>query len=182
MISEIIQSARAEWTETLENYKPSAGWVLTVYFRGPGAGLNLEATSENDSFRLTLSSAQSAALAVGNYAWQSFAEKAGEKVFIAEGKIQVKKGFAATAANEAIDSRSEVKKILDAIDACLTKKATADQLSYTIGNRQLARYSMTDLLLARDKYQKMYNREKLAERARRGGGILKTHLVRMKGE
>lgn len=183
MIKEIIQGASVTWRATAaaaENYKPADGWVLRYYFRGAGAGLDIESTSESNEFILSLTSAQTAALAVGEYAYQAFAEKGGEKIFIAGGKFLVKQGFAEVSAAQAIDTRSEIKKILDAIDACLAKKATADQLSYTIGNRQLARYSMSDLILLRDKYQKLYNREKLVEKQRAGGGIFKTHFIRIK--
>lgn len=181
MIKEIVQGASATWRTSPNLYKPSDGWGLKYYFRGPGQGVDIAATTEGDEFVLSLSPYTSV-LAVGVYRWQAFAERNGEKIFVAEGEIQIKQGFAGSDPNEAVDTRSETKRILDAIDACIAKKATSDQLSYTIANRQLQRYSMTELLTARDKYQKMYNREKLAERAKLGGGILKTHLVRMKGE
>jgi hypothetical protein len=180
LIKEIIQGASASWLIALANYKPSNGWVMKYYFRGPGAGLDLESTSVSDEFVLQLSAAQTTVLSVGEYAWQSFVEKDSEKVFVAEGVLQIKRGLAALNVSETFDTRSEIKKSLDAIDACLAKKATADQLSYTIGNRQLSRYSMSDLIMLRDKYQKLYNQEKIAAKLKKGGGIFKTHLIRIK--
>jgi hypothetical protein len=59
----------------------------------------------------------------------------------------------------AVPDASTLKEILDAIDAMVKGKATLDQKSYVIGNRQLERYPIPDLLMMREKYARLYAEE-----------------------
>lgn len=179
MITEIIQGASYEWTESSSDYLPSDGWTMKFYLRGIGAGLNLDATTDDEDFVFSISAAQSAVLSVGAYSWQIIAEKSTEKVFFGEGEIKIKLGFASLGESETIDNRSPYKIILDAIDAMLKNKATMDQQRYVIGNRQLDRIPINDLVTLRDKYQKLYNQEIREAKAKKGqSSIFKPFVTR----
>jgi hypothetical protein len=167
-ITEIIKGASYSWTEALSDYLPSDGWDLAFYFRGVGDGFNVSATVENNIFQLNISADDTATLTVGNYSWQGFVSKDDENICIAQGKILVKTGFVGLEITDQIDNRSAIKIALDAIDALLANKATLDQQRYVIGNRQLDRIPIPDLLNLRKEYQKLYNQELRAEAAKNG--------------
>lgn len=181
MITEIVQGTTYEWEVKLSDYLPSDGWALKYYLRGAGTGLDLTATEEDDVFQLLITATQSAALTIGDYAWQSIAEKDTEKVFIASGNIKIKEGFSTILPAVTFDNRSPVKIALDAVDAMLLGKATLDQQRYVIGNRQLDRIPIPDLLALRDKYQKLYNQELREANAKNGTGkIFKPYVTRFR--
>jgi hypothetical protein len=175
-VTEIIQGSTIEWEVELCDYLPSDGWALKYYIRGAGTGLDVTGTDDDDDdvFELVITATQTAGLAIGNWSWQSFAEKDAEKFLISQGNFKVKEGFATIAAATTFDGRSQVKIALDAIDAVIAGKATLDQQEYTIGNRSLRRYAMSDLIALRKEYQRLYNEELRAERARQGKGTLMT--------
>lgn len=166
--TEIIQGATYNWEVKLADYLPSDGWSLKYYLRGVGTGLDITATDEDDVFQVEINATQSAALTMGSYAWQSFAEKSADKIFIAGGNLKIKEGFSTINAATTFDNRSAIKIALDAIDALLANKATLDQQRYVIGNRQLDRIPIPDLLNLRKEYQKLYNQELRAEAAKNG--------------
>lgn len=58
-----------------------------------------------------------------------------------------------TAIEDGQDLRSHAKKVLDAIEAVLEKRATKDQESHTIAGRSLSRTPIADLLMLRDRYR-----------------------------
>lgn len=180
-VTEIIQGSTVAWEVRLPLYLPSEGWALKYYFRGAGTGLNLTAVAEFDVFQLEITAAQSQTFTVGDYAWQSIAEKGADKIFIASGNVKIKKGFAAVAEATTIDNRSPVKIALDAIDAMIQGKAGLDQQEYTIGNRSLKRYAMKDLIDLRNHYQRLYNDELRAEASKQGkGGLFTPHYAKFK--
>lgn len=166
--TEIIQGATYTWQVDLSNYLPSDGWTLKYYLRGVGTGLDITATDEDDIFQVEITATNSAALTIGSYAWQSFAEKGADKKLIASGNLKIKEGFATISAATTFDNRSAIKIALDNIDAMLANKATLDQQRYVIGNRQLDRIPIPDLLNLRKEYQKFYNQEVRAEAAKNG--------------
>lgn len=51
------------------------------------------------------------------------------------------------------ETPTHAQKVLAAIEAVLENRATQDQDSLSIGNRQLRRTPIADLLLLRDKYK-----------------------------
>jgi hypothetical protein len=112
------------------------------------------------------------------YQWQAWVEKGSEKHLVDSGQTKCKAALGPVNASAVFDGRSEIKKILDAIDAAIKKKATADQLEYVIGSRQLRRYSMTELIALRTQYAKLYSQELRAEKLKQGAPFFKNINVR----
>lgn len=75
-------------------------------------------------------------------------------------------------------ANTTAKQILDAIDAMLLGKATLDQQEYQIGDRQLRRIPIPDLLTLRETYARLYSQEQQAARLTKGGPFFKTVLTR----
>jgi hypothetical protein len=166
--SVIVIGETLEWEKAIVDYPPSDGWSLSYAFRGAGAGFDVTATDDNDVFQITVTAAVTVTLTAGTYYWQGMVTRTGIKHLVGEGQSLVKAGLAATATGTAADLRSFNKKTIDAIDAMMGGKATADVQEYTIGIRQLKHISVTELISLREHYSKLYSAEL---RRARGGGL-----------
>lgn len=164
-----------KWTKSLADYLPGDGWVLKYTLNKTGSKITLTTSDNGDGTHLvSVSAATSAAYKHGVYKWQSYVEYSGERYTIASGTIEALPDLTAAG----LDTRSHVKKVLDAIEAVLENRATLDQESYTIGNRSLKRMGIEELLKFRDTYKMQYNSELQAERLAMGLGSKNKVLVR----
>lgn len=187
---EITQGESASWERSLAGY-PATEWSAAYRFRGVrgvGAGINVACTASGTSFAAEITPAQSRTMSVTTYEWQLWLTRLSDASDIRQaerGTIRVNLGFTAEAAGP-VDTRSAAQQVLDAIDAVIASKATADQLEYTIettvGKRQLKRLPMTELVAARTHYAAIVARERQAERMRSRGSIFKNVYVRMRGD
>ncbi|MDQ1610330.1 MAG: hypothetical protein QOG00_261 [Pyrinomonadaceae bacterium] len=165
------------WTKELADYSPADGWTLKTYFRGmSGAGFDAEGEADDNHFSFRVPSANTEGLEARLYYWQTWAEKDGEKFMVDSGQTEVVPGLPGITGN--FDGRSDVKKILDAIDAMVAGKATLDQQEYAIGNRQLKRIPIPDLLSLRKTYARLYAGEQRAARLKEGSPFFKTIYAR----
>lgn len=175
-----LQGETLEWTREFADFPASEGWTLNYYFRGQGKGFDAAGVADGDSFVITVPSATTAAMSVTDYSWQAIAEKDNKKFLADSGFAEVKKGFAATAADDSLDVRSENEKTLAAIRAMIGGKASLDQMEYTIGNRQLKRIPIPDLIMLEKRYELKVKNEREAARLKKGGRIFKQVLVRLR--
>ena len=104
--------------------------------------------------------------------------KGSERYQVAEVTVKVKQGFTGVSTATTVDNRSKAKKTLDAIDATLEGRATTDQHMYMIGNRQLMRIPVEQLISLRKEYARIYAREQRNARVRRGGTLFTSVKVR----
>lgn len=114
----------------------------------------MEAVAEGDTFALTIP----ATLPVGRYWWQAVAIKDGLKAEVASGEMEVTPSL--LDAGDNFDGRSEAEIALDAVNAVLNKKATRDQQSYKIKDRELQRMTVAELLKLRSYLVFRVRREK----------------------
>ena len=158
------------WSKSFTDY-PASEWALTYYFRGGSTGINVAAAADGDDFLVTITAAANT-LAAGVWDYQAFLTKGSEKYLAASGKVTVK---ASLTGNEAttFDGRSQAKKILEALDAMIEGTASVNQKRYQINNRELERYSLTELIALRTHYANLVAREQQAERLKDGKGFLK---------
>ena len=161
------------WTKSFSLY-PTSSWALTYHFRGVGQGFDVVGTANGIKFELSALASQTNGCVAGKYAYQAFVTKNTEKILVDEGLVLVHPSLASVAANATFDGRSNAQKILDAIDAMVQGKATLDQQAYQIGNRQLSRIPIPDLIVLRDKYQRIVSEEKRVQGLKSGSSYLKT--------
>jgi hypothetical protein len=169
------------WTKELADYSPADGWALTTYFRGAtAAGFDAEGEADGNRFTFRVPSATTTPLASGVYYWQTWVEKDDEKFMVDSGQTEVKPGLAALAGT--YDGRSQVKKILDAIDATIEGRATTDQQQYQIsgggGYRMLMKIPINELVTLRKTYARLYARELRDARLKEGSPFLKNIYAR----
>jgi hypothetical protein len=168
------------WEKSFADYPASDGWELVYYFRGAGAGFDVAATADGDTFELAVAAEDTEELIAGRYYYQAFVELETERLLVDEGEIMVRASLSEIQSADTFDGRSQVKIILDAVDALIAGKATLDQQEYSIGTRQLKRYPLPDLIALRDKYAKLYAAELRAERLKNGGSLIRNHKVRFR--
>lgn len=174
-----IQGETVQWRKEFCDYLPSGGYSVIYYLRGPEGGIDIGGAADGDAFVFTISAAQSATLAVGEYGYQAFAILNADKFLVSQGELRVKAGLATISTGEAFDNRTQAEKDLEAVRALLSGKASSDVQSYTIGNRELAKIPMADLLALEKNLSARVRRERQAERLKKGGSFFKPILVRM---
>ncbi|MEO8804648.1 MAG: hypothetical protein ABI433_01085 [Burkholderiaceae bacterium] len=156
----------------------AGAYSLAYSFRGPvaAAGLDVVGTPRGTGWSFTLTTAQSAAMNVGatpqTWYWQASATKAGARVTAGDGSLYVKPNLAGlTAGSSLFDGTSPAEKILAAIEAEITARATGGMtLEYTIGNRSLKKEPIGALLALRTSYKLIVSRERRGQQIANGLG------------
>ena len=160
-----------KWTFDAGDYTPDT-YTLTYYFTNASGTVTIVATDNGDgTFLVTISKTASDSFSVG---WYRYIAKVtntvgGAEVYtVDEGQI-----IAEDDLEGAYDSRSQVKKDIDAIEAMLTGKLSAgDAASFTISSGGMSRaisripFSELEEILATRKQQ--YRAELKAERMAKG--------------
>ena len=174
-----IAGETLKWTRSFSDYPASDGWTLKYALRGPGAVIDITASTASNGQDYAITFQSLVAQIAGKYLWQSWVEKGSEKYFLDSGSITC---LIQLSAQTTFDGRSTAQKIVEAIDAMGLEKATLDQLSYEIGsalgNRKLMRYTPEQIIILRDKYARILAREKLAEKVAQGGDLIGNINVR----
>lgn len=129
----------------------SPQWCLKAYFRGLSV-INFDAApGENGVHRFLVTATDTALWLPGRYWYSLRAVNDAETVEIEAGTVTIAPDLAA--AGPEYDGRGHARRVLEAIEAVLEKRATQDQQRYLIGNRELWRTPIADLLLLRDRYR-----------------------------
>lgn len=153
----------------------SPDWSVIYYFRTNKdfEGATASSTAYNDGFKFTLDSSVTENFEAGTWYYQAIANKSGaEKQTIASGKIEVLPNLAFTGSNpSALDNRTQAKKDLDAIEATIRAISTGGAVQeYKIGNRDVKKYDLPELIMLRDKLKAITVREDKAEMIANGLG------------
>lgn len=142
---------------------PAPDWSLTLIMRGPGK-LDLVSVADGASHQIEVSAAETSAWAPGFYWYELRAQSADDVQLVEEGRTTVLRDLAS--ADASFDERSHAEKVLAAIEAVIENRATVDQQSYQINNRQLTRTPLADLLKLRAVYLAQVRSAKAKKRGR----------------
>lgn len=164
-----------QWSRSLSGYPASAGWVLSYALLGSAGKIAITSTASGADHLVSVAAATSALWVAGTYQWQAYVTHATSGRFlVGTGSIVIKPNFAAISA--ATDTRSHVKKVLDAIEAVLEGTATTDQQDLTIDGVRIVRRSIADLLVMRSRYLQWYQQELAATRPESKRGTWRVRL------
>lgn len=130
---------------------------VTLMLRGPGV-IDVPGALTGNDWVFTAAPAVTTGWAVGNYWYSVRAVSPTETLEICAGQIEVLKDFASLAAG--YDGRTPNEIALAAIVAVLANRATQDQQRYTIGDRELWRTPISDLLKLKASYTTAVRRER----------------------
>lgn len=164
------------------DYLPS-DWTLSYAMVSDGQQITFTGSDNGDGYHLIdVDAITTAGWTAGTYKYQGYVTDTNSptaRVTIRTGTVVLEANFDAQTAG--FDPRSHVKATLDALEATIAGKASADQLSYSIAGRSISKINPEELLLWRDRYREEYRRELAAERLSKGLGSGNIVRVRRHG-
>ena len=174
----IVAGDTLEWRESLPDYPAGDGWTLHVVIYSADASYPITATADGDDHLVQVAAADTAAWTPGRYELTGYVTHPdGRKKTLWSVGVVIEPDPAGITAG--LDGRSVARRMLDAIEAVLEKRASANQLDmvrYQFGMRG-SEYGMrggefnTEVLLAaRDRFRREVFAEEQAERLARGEG------------
>lgn len=173
---QITAGDSASWTWTLPEYSASAGWALSYVFRANGQpSVTVNATGSGSTYTVALTTTASALMQAGDWHWQAYATKSPDRKTLGSGVLKVKPNFAA---GGTFDPRSQVKKTLDAINACIAGTAEREEQELTVDGMALRLRPVSELLTLRSTFSALYSQEVNADRIAEGLGNRNKILVR----
>ncbi len=174
-----------QWQITDTDFPSDDGWTLTYYFLRSGSRQTVAATAQTDGSHLvTITAAASALWAAGKHSYTGIFSKGTERYTRRSGEVEVLIDPAASTYSGGYDYRTHAQVCLDAIEAVLEGRATAEHESFQIQTPQGARavrfIPIAELIKLRDTYRAEVQRERDAAGLRKGLGRSKI-LTRIGG-
>jgi hypothetical protein len=151
----------------------SVDYVLTYFLRTNTAseGATVVGSAYGTGWEFTISAATSADFDAGDWFWQAIATQGSDKITLGAGQLQVLAALSYTGAPGAIDGRSQIQKDLEAVQAAIRALIAGGAVQqYSIGNRQLSRYQLSQLIELESKLKAELKREQKAELMANGLG------------
>ena len=154
-------SARAgdtwTWARTDLTDYPASAWALVYALRNAAAAIDITATAQpDDSYLISVAPSVTATYTPGRFDWYAHVQQTEDidgtptvtaRHQVASGQIQIQPDISAAVAR---DTRTWARRLLDAVEAALEARATADEIdliTQTVGDRTLTRDRATLLEL-----------------------------------
>lgn len=171
----VVSRDTLTWQRALSAYPNLAGWALEYDLLTPTNRIELRNGTDavtivdagQGNWTITVPSTTTPWPA-GKYSWIERVTSATQRHTLSDGHLEVLLNYDASAASAGLDTRTYNRICLDNLEAVLKKKATQDQLGYTINGRSLQRMTETELLAAHKYYKEAVLAEERLERAARG--------------
>lgn len=171
--AQITVGESVSWKYGNGTYPASAGWAVTYTLINATARIQMVSVADSDDHLIEVAAAVSALYTAGNYDWQMHVANGTERYLLGEGVIEVLADFAAAGLSGGYDSRSHVKKVLDALEAAIEGRASKVQMSQSVGGLAIQYMSLAEMITLRDKYRAKYQQELVA-----GGKAVSRSMVR----
>ncbi len=176
--SEIRAGDTIQWrdvagVDNLGNEVSSSDYTLTYYLRFNAAseGATVVGTAYGTGWQFSIAAATSVNFDAGIWYWQAVATKTGSTITLGSGQSTVLAALSYSGTPAALDGRSQAQKDLDAVQAAIRAIVSGGVVrQYTIGNRSLSKYDLTDLLALETKLKADVNREQKAQLIANGLG------------
>lgn len=147
-----------KWVKSLPAYPASEGWTLSYTLINSGAKITFNASALQDDYQVNVSAATSGGWTAGTYDWRAQVSRDGEVFTVGSGRISVAPSFGAAT----LDARSQVRRMLESVEAVLEGRASSAVQEYQIAGRSLKHIAIPDLLTLRDKLRADVAREDAA--------------------
>lgn len=155
MRERIIAGDTLDFVTTLPDYPASGGYTLKYRLspRTSGSAIDITCSASGDDHRCGAAASVTALWAAGEYSWSCWVESGAERY---SGTDYPWRGECTILPNPATtttyDSRSAARKALDAMNAFLAGSTDMSVKRYTINGRELERWPLKDLLVARQRF------------------------------
>ena len=184
--SEIRAGDTVKWrddstTDVFGNDIKSDEWTLKYYLRTNGRPQGHTSTGSvyQQGWEFTISATDSASFEPGTWYFQAIAEKDSEKITLGSGRLTVEAALEYSGTAGLFDGRSQAKKDLEAVQTAIrTLLAGGAVQEYRIGNRNLKRYALADLIQLEGRLKAEVKREEQAELMANGLGNPRNLFVR----
>ena len=161
------------FTDPVGENVDSGTYTLVWYARTNTAseGASITGVAEADGWRITVPSSTTTDFDAGLWTWQAIATSGALQYTAGRGQFTVKATLEYAGTPGAFDARSRAEIDLEKVEAAIRTLAESGVVQeYTIGNRSLKRYKMSELLQLRDTLKAEVDRERRAEKIRQGLG------------
>jgi len=184
--SEIRAGDTVKWrdsssTDVFGNDITSESWTLKYYLRTNEAseGHTTTGVAYQDGWEFTIAATDSELFGSGTWYFQAIAEKGTEKITLGSGQLTVLPALDYVGTPGAFDGRSQVKKDLEAVQSAIRALLSGGAVQeYRIGNRNLKRYDLADLIQLEGRLKAEVKREEQAELMANGLGNPRNMFVR----
>lgn len=161
---EVTAGDTLTWQVSLSDYLANDSWVLNYALVNTTNKYTITASASGAEHLINVSATTSATYAAGEYQWQAYVTKAAQRITVGMGTIKILPNLAGSAGG--FDTRSHVKKTLDAIENWLENKNPAVS-EYEIAGRRMRYIPIAELL----KLRSQYKNELRAEEAAKSSGL-----------
>lgn len=173
-----------QWQIALPDYPATDGWTLKYALRGSAGVINITSSASGSDHLVSITAATSATWSYGDYQWTRYVEKGAgttlERVTLASGTITIERNWAGV--TTATDTRSHVKRVLDAIEAVLEGRAGRSDAEYEIDTggmrRRIKSIPISELIALHSRYRHLYQQELAAQKIAAGMAAGNRILVR----
>lgn len=157
------------WRKSLEDYPATAGWILYYRLINATAKIDITATADGSDHLVSVAKTTTDDWVAGDYVLVAWVADGTDRVSLPGGRITVLPDLAAVSA-AGYDSRTQAKKMLDAIDAALLSLSTGERLAVVEAETTARRikYDFNGLQKLRNLYAAQVRAEENAERAAQG--------------
>ena len=142
----ITQGITYKWSVSLNDY-PSSSWTLVYTSISPHDKQVINASADGDDYLMTLSMADSSNFKAGRYDYQAMVTNGSERYVVEKGEICIDQDFSML---NSFDGRSDLRKIVDSIDAYLLGNATKEEQKVRFNDREIWKHSRLELKQLRE--------------------------------
>ena len=157
------------WRKSLGDYPATDGWTLYYRLINATAKIDITSTADGADHLVSVPKATTDDWAAGEYVLVAWVDDGTDRVSLPGGRITILPDLAAVA-DAGYDSRTQARKMLDAIDAALLSLSSGERLSVVeaeVAGRRL-KYNVDGLMKLRNLYAAQVRAEEAAERAQAG--------------
>ena len=137
---------------------PAATWTLTYRFVGANGSYTFDAAASGSDHEADVAAATTAAWAAGDYQATGTVTDGTDRFTVFSETIEIVADYDAMTSSTDIRTHEEIT--LDAIEAVIENRATADHNSYTIAGRSISKMTIDELLRLRNYYKDLVNKQK----------------------
>ena len=162
---------KVEWTESLSDYLPSAGWTLKYILINSLNRYTLVSTADGESHKVSLLSTDTSAWVAGTYVVQPYCEHTdGTNELLSQYTVEIKQNLISATT---FDFRTHARKTLDAINTAIEGRASQEVLSLQVstpgGSSKALQYlTMDEMIKAKNYYQSLVDSEITQEKINAG--------------
>lgn len=158
----IYAGDRLQWKRTDLSDFPATTWTLTYYLRSniPSAGqIDIVAAADGSDFEVDVDPTVSSEYVPGVYYWSGFVSSSGDRKLVAQGRLEILQN--PTEITSPVDGRSQNRRILEAVEATIARRASSDMQRYVFQaiGRSVDKEPLADLLKLRDYYASLVKQE-----------------------